>query len=200
MIIGLDHLSLNLKTKETFKRKINNYYKIFQEKKLNHKEKKIFLEIKNKSHTISFYNTKKILPPIEKTFYANAGKINQNIVLKKNVIYLSIISKKKEFLFWKKVFDLEPKKNIINYQSIYDQKKYKFYFKETVTKKSFLDNIGFTSICFVSTDIHKTFKSCKDFDIEISNIFRFKINKKIINIFFCRSPGGIIFEIIQYYL
>ncbi|MDB9936484.1 hypothetical protein OAD13_00365 [Candidatus Pelagibacter sp.] len=200
MIIGLDHLSLNLKNKESFKKKIKDYEKIFEEKKLNHKEKKIFLKNNTKSHIIGFYNSQKNVPPIEKTFYINKTSRCKNIIVKKNEIFLSIASKKKEFLFWKKIFDLKQKNNVIKFLSFYDQKKYKFYFKESLIKKNYLDSIGFTSICFVSTDIHKTFKSCKDFNIEISNIFRFKINKKIMNIFFCRSPGGIILEIVQYNL
>ena len=49
-------------------------------------------------------------------------------------------------------------------------------------------------------DINKVFKSCKEFNIEISRIFNYEMNQKKMKIFFFRSPGGLIFEIIQYVL
>ena len=200
MIVGLDHLSLNVKNKATFKKGIARYQKIYEEKKNNHKEKKKFLRKDIKNHYIGFYNIKKNSPPIEKTFYGISNLKAKNITVKRNIIKLNIISKKKEFFFWKKIFNLKQIKNTIDFFSFYDQKKYKFCFRESAIKKDYLDSLGFTSICFISTDIKKAFKSCKDLNIEISNIFKFKMNKKKMKIFFCRSPGGIIFEIIQYYL
>ena len=60
-----------------------------------------------------------------------------------------------------------------------------------VQKNSYSEFLSSKSIHEVNDEltkgIHKTFKSCKDFNIEISNTFRFKINNKIMNIFFCRS-------------
>ena len=52
---------------------------------------------------------------------------------------------------------------------------------------------------FYIKDINKIFKSCKEFDIEISRIFNYEINMKM-KIFFFRSPGGLVFEIVQYLL
>ena len=201
MIVGLDHLSLNVKNKKIFNKGIAKYQKIYKKKKINHKEKKKFLKLDIKNHHIGFYNIDKNFPPIEMTFYRNSNLNAQRIIVKKNIIKLNVSSKKKEFFFWEKVFNLKEKGNIIDFFSFYDKKKYKFHFREsTIKKKDYLDSVGFTSICFISTDIKKKFKSCNDFNIEISNIFKFKLNQKKMKIFFCRSPGGIIFEIIQYYL
>tara|TARA_B100000886_G_C20228368_1_gene409459 strand:+ start:88 stop:690 length:603 start_codon:yes stop_codon:yes gene_type:complete len=200
MILGLDHISLNTKDKKDFKKKFFRYDKVYEKYALNHKEKKLFLKKKIKNHYIGFYSIKKNLPPIEKTYYG-IGKSNaNNIKIKKNKFFLSVYSIKQESLFWKKVFNLDEKKNIINFYSLYDQKKYKFYFNEKYKGKEYLDFIGYTTLCFVSSDINKIFKSCKDFNIEITKIFNYEMNKKKMKIFFFRSPGGLIFEIVQYLL
>jgi hypothetical protein len=200
MIIGLDHLSLNCKDNISFKKKIIYYQKIFGFRSINHKEKDLFINKTTRNHYISFHTILANLPPIEKTYYGKSKFKAQNIKVKKNNVFLSVFSKKKEFAFWKKVLNLQASKNKINFFSFYDQKKYKFYFDEKYKSKDYLDYIGYTSLCFVSTDIFKVYKSCKGFNIEISNIFNFKMNKKKIKIFFFRSPGGIIFEIVQYIL
>ena len=200
MILGLDHLSLNCREKKFYKKKILNYNKLYDIKALNHKEKKKFISKKIKNHCITFFTSKKNLPSIEKTYYGK-NKINsKKIKIKKNEIFLSVLSKNKEFLFWKKVFNLKRNKNRINLFSLYDQKKYKFYFNEENTSKEYLDYIGYTSICFISNDINKLYKSCKAFNLEMSRIFNYKINQKKMKIFFFRSPGDLIFEIVQYLL
>ena len=133
---------------------------------------------------MGFYSTEGNLPPIEKTYYGK-NKLNaKNIKIKKNEIFLSVISVNKEFLFWKKVFNIKKRKNKINFFSFHDQKKYKFYFNEKFINKEYLDFVGYTSICFISSDINKIFKSCKEFDIEISRIFNYEINMKNENFFF----------------
>lgn len=200
MILGLDHLSFNCKDITLFKKKITYYQKIYGLKSINHKEKDLFIHKTIRNHYISFHKIEANLPPIEKTYYGKSKFKAQNIRIKKNNVFLSVISKKKEFEFWKKVLNLKAIKNKISFYSFYDQKKYQFHFDEKYKSEDYLDYTGYTSICFVSTDISKVYKSCKDFDIEISNIFNFQMNKKKIKIFFYRSPGGIIFEIVQYLL
>ncbi len=200
MILGIDHLSLNTGNKKKFEEKIFNYKKLYNVKALNHKEKNKFISKKIKNHCLGFYTAEGNLPPIEKTYYGK-NKLNaKNIKIKKNEIFLSVISVNKEFLFWKKVFNLQKRKNKINFFSFHDQKKYKFYFNEKFINKEYLDFVGYTSICFISSDINKIFKSCKEFDIEISRIFNYEINMKKMKIFFFRSPGGLVFEIVQYLL
>jgi hypothetical protein len=200
MILGLDHVSINGKNKKEFQKFIFCYDKMYCLRSFNHKEKNLFISRQFKNHYISLHNTKKNLPPIEKTYYGKTKYKAKNIKISKNQIYLSVISKKKEFKFWKKIFNLSTIQDKINFLSLYDQKQYKFYFKENFKKKDFLDYYGYTSISFVTTDILKIFKSCQNFDIEISKIFNFKLKKKKIKILFFRSPGGIIFEIVQYLL
>ncbi len=200
MILGLDHLSLNTKDKKNFKKNFFQYNKVYEEYAPNHKEKKLFLYKRIKNHHIGFYSIKKNLPPIEKTYYGIRKFSANNIKVKKNKFFLSVLSIKQESVFWGKVFNLDEKKNIINFYSFYDQKNYKFYLNEKYKGKEYLDFIGYTSLCFVSSDINKVFKSCKDFNIEISKIFNYEMNMKKMKIFFFRSPGGIIFEIVQYLL
>ena len=111
-------------------------------------------------------------------------KKNKEDCLKKNKFFLSVLSIKQESVFWREVFNLDEKKNVINFYSFYDQKNYKFYLNEKYKGKEYLDFIGYTSLCFVSSDINKVFKSCKDFNIEISKIFNYEMNMKKMKIFF----------------
>ena len=104
MIVGLDHLSLNVKNKKIFNKGIAKYQKIYKKKKINHKEKKKFLKLDIKNHHIGFYNIDKNFPPIEMTFYRNSNLNAQRIIVKKNIIKLNVSSKKKEFFFLGKSF------------------------------------------------------------------------------------------------
>ena len=132
MIIGLDHISFNCCTKKNFHKKFIDYYKLFEKKSINHKEKNLFLSKVFKKYLVSFYSSYKNLPPIEKTYYSFAKDKSKSIKVNKNKIILFVKLKKKEILFLNRAFKLKPKKKgrHINFFSLHDKKKYKIFIRK----------------------------------------------------------------------
>lgn len=198
MIIGLDHITFSSnKDNNKFLLK-KNYIKKFEEKKVNHFEKKKFLSLKNSFHNLVYYKSIKSNPSIEVILYKNIGNRVSNIEIKKNHILIKTNSLLQEKNLFNKIFKINPQnKNEFLFYSIIDNKTYKFRLIKERLKKYYLDSYGFISICFIVLDLKKIHRNILKNKIKCSKIFNLKINGKNINILFLRSGGNVIYELIE---
>lgn len=199
MILGLDHITLNIDRNQKFKVKYKkNFEKKFKFKKKNHLEKKKFLNFFSTFHNLIFYKSKDNSPSIEVTNYSRSNKIIDIIDLKKKHIIIKTNSIKNENQFFNKILGLKPKNNIILFHSIIDNKNYKFFIRKKKFNKYFLDDIGYVSTCFIVNKIEKIYYKIKCQNLETTKIFQVKINKQKLKILIVRSKGYVIYELIEF--
>ena len=196
MIIGFDHITFN-NVKFNYK-EYKSYKSIFSCNIQNNKKKNKFLKKKNiKKHYLEIY-TKNNFPTIEHTFHGKGEVTSDNIKIKKNKIILFVknIEKEKKFLI---KIGFKVNKNQISIIS--KIKKFSQIFslqKRQNTKEKYLDDYGFTCVAIIVHGIDKFYSTLVKENLEITDIFSLRVKKKKLKIFFFRSPGKIIYEVIEY--
>jgi len=194
MLIGLDHITIN--SLKCVSKLNNTYKKIFKfSNAKNNINKKKFLRDYKKTHFISFFNTKKEFPDLEFTHYQKKlRKTVEVLFYDKNKIYIKSSEKKKDKNLLKNIFGIENK-----IDSFFKKKIFFINYIKSNKFEYFLDDPGPVAIALIVTEIksyHK--KISKIYNLEITKIFEYKINRRKTKIFFFRLPGGLIFEIIEY--
>jgi hypothetical protein len=88
---------------------------------------------------------------------------------------------------------------VLEFTSLYDSSVYDIFLqKQVCNEKHFLDDLGFNCIAFVSSSCEKELSFFKNKGIMITEIERFNLGKKELNIFFVKGPAGELVEIIDF--
>jgi hypothetical protein len=88
---------------------------------------------------------------------------------------------------------------VLEFASLFDNCAYKILLrKRTNNERHFLDDIGFNCIAFVSSSCKKELFFFKKKGIMVTEIENLIINKKRINLFFVKGPGGELVEVVDF--
>lgn len=116
-------------------------------------------------------------------------------------IQITVLSIKKSILFWSKlgfVLNVENKNNAVLECSFPLNKIYLVLKRVYSLHVPYLDEIGFSSIAFICSNIVKERNKMESIMVSISEIDTLFVSGRELSIFFCRGEDGILFEFIQF--
>lgn len=114
---------------------------------------------------------------------------------------ITVLSLKKSILFWSKlgfVLNLENENNAVLECSFPLNNIYIVLKRAYSLHVPYLDEIGFSSIAFICSNIVKERQKMESIMASISEIDTLFVSGRELSIFFCRGEDGILFEFIQF--
>lgn len=146
----------------------------------------VFTEVRIKSLDVPIY--------IKKDANNNGFKFNKMVMRVSDV--------KKSIIFWEhfgfKVLQVKKDFSLLEFKSLITEDICQIYLKKSddVYNKPFLDDEGFNCIAFISNSAKNEKEFLDEKGIETTEIERFALNRRVLNIFFATGPCGELAEIV----
>ena len=203
MILGIEHLAINLKCIDEFEKTLlsTGYKCLFKEEIPNDPNKKPFLKQYFKSHKISYYQSNENQFPIELTQHGeDISNKKTPISFKDNTIYLRINNIEEEISTWSILLGTESSKNDeISFMSLLPKRNFsiKFLASEKVYPYT-LDTEGCTCIALLTNNINQMISSLEGIEkFNFLGPWESVVNKKKLLIGMFKTTGNVIIELIQ---
>lgn len=122
---------------------------------------------------------------------------NQNFVFNKLIVKTNNLEESRKF--WKELGfqNIDDKGNNLFFNSILSGKTYEIYLNlSKIKSKYFLDDLGWSSIALITNSATLEKKRLEN-KFQTTEIVSIMINRNKLNVFFIRSPGGEIVELIS---
>jgi len=202
MIATVDHIAYEIKDENYLPSFLKGKKAVFQCFDLhNPPAKKHLLRAYSTVHNITYYKDGIVGIPVEVTHHhspenkAEAG----NLRIEDGYVILETLNSSREIEFFEGIngFGSDTNDSLI-YKSRFSGVEFRLKFIDGDLDKTYLDDIGFTCIAFISTDIYKDAEGLRERGaVDFTEPFVLTVNGKDLSILMLRSPGGIPIELIM---
>ncbi|MGD9807285.1 MAG: VOC family protein [Deferribacterales bacterium] len=202
MIAAVDHIAYEVNDEGALPSFLNGKEPIFRcHELLNSPAKKHLLREYSDIHSITYYKDGVAGIPVEVTHHRSAEHRTEaeKLKIKEDYIIIETQDAAGELSFFKNINGFsEDAGDSLVYKNRFSGVGFRLKFINGNSDKMYLDDIGFTCIAFISTDINQDAEELRERGaVDFTEPFVLTVNGKELSILMLRSPGGIPIELIM---